>query len=108
MFEGIVIKRHRGGNGASFTVRKISYGVGVERVFADRSPSIDKVELLQRGKVRRAKLYYLRSRRGKESTVEGTLNTDKEEAEAPEADAASAEDKKTSTSASVGAQPTAV
>ncbi len=106
VFEGVVIKRRRGGNGASFTVRKISYGVGVERVFADRSPSIDRVEILQRGKVRRARLYYLRSRRGRESTVEGTLATDKDDASAPaEPEIVPGENK---TSATVGAQPTAV
>ncbi|MFH1016750.1 MAG: 50S ribosomal protein L19 [Pseudomonadota bacterium] len=106
VFEGVVIKRRRGGNGASFTVRKISYGIGVERMFADRSPSIERVELTQRGKVRRARLYYLRSRRGKQSTVEGTMAFEKEEGIAePTAAVESVENK---TSAGVATQPTAV
>ena len=72
VFEGTVIKRKRGGEGASFTVRKISYGVGVERVFAFQSPSIDRVEVMSRGKARRARLFYLRNRKGKEAFMEGT------------------------------------
>jgi len=71
VFEGIVIKKRRGEN-ASFTVRKISYGVGVERVFAFASPSVEKIEIIQRGKTRRARLFYLRGRRGGEATIEGT------------------------------------
>src|SRR5580765_7444951 len=58
VFEGTVIKRRRGGEGASFTVRKISYGIGVERVFAKLSPSIDRIEVTSRGKARRARLFY--------------------------------------------------
>jgi large subunit ribosomal protein L19 len=65
VFEGVVIAMRGGGSRASFTVRKVSYGVGVERVFPLHSPSIDKVEVVSSGKVRRAKLYYLRERRGK-------------------------------------------
>lgn len=68
-FEGVCIKRCRGGNRASFTVRKISYGVGVERVFADNSPNIDKVEVVSRGKVRQARLYYLRGLSGKAARI---------------------------------------
>ena len=69
-FEGVCISR-RGGEtlGASFTVRKISFGEGVERVFPLYSPQIDKIEVVRRGKVRRAKLYYLRSRRGKSARI---------------------------------------
>ncbi|MBP1722296.1 MAG: ribosomal protein, partial [Deltaproteobacteria bacterium] len=59
VFEGIVIRKRRGASRASFTVRKVSYGVGVERIFPTHSPAIDHVEIVQRGKVRRAKLYYL-------------------------------------------------
>lgn len=69
VFEGVVIRRHRGKIGASFTVRKVSYGVGVERVFPLHSPRIDKVELLRRGRVRRARLYYLRQRLGKAARI---------------------------------------
>jgi large subunit ribosomal protein L19 len=65
IFEGIVIARSGIGNLARFTVRKISYGVGVERIFPIHSPRIDKVEVVSRGRVRRAKLYYLRQRSGK-------------------------------------------
>jgi large subunit ribosomal protein L19 len=68
-YEGIVIARDGGGINESFTVRKISYGEGVERVFPLHSPNIDRVEVLRRGKVRRAKLYYLRDRRGKSARI---------------------------------------
>ena len=65
VFEGVVIKRQNAGLNETFTVRKISYGVGVERTFAVHSPKIEKVEVTREGKVRRAKLYYLRDRVGK-------------------------------------------
>ncbi len=68
-FEGICIRRRRGGPRASFTVRKISYGIGVERVFPLHSPSIDKIEVTRRGHVRRSRLYYLRGLRGKAARV---------------------------------------
>src|ERR1700674_4790197 len=68
-FEGIVIKMNRGGNRATFTVRKISYGIGVERIFPLHSPRIEKIQVLTRGKVRRAKLYYLRELAGKAARV---------------------------------------
>jgi len=71
IFEGVVIGQHRGGSRASFTVRKISYGVGVERIFPLHSPRIEKVEVVARGKVRRAKLYYLRERSGKAARLSG-------------------------------------
>ncbi len=70
VYQGIVIKRKRGNEGASFTVRKLSYGIGVERVFPFQSPAIEKVEVVQHGKVRRGRLYFLRGRRGKDATVE--------------------------------------
>lgn len=69
VFEGIVIKQNRGGVGATFTVRKISYGVGVERIFPAHSPLLDKVEVKNRGKVRRSKLYYLRELHGKAARI---------------------------------------
>jgi large subunit ribosomal protein L19 len=71
VFEGIVIALSGSGNRATFTVRKISYGVGVERIFPLHSPRIDKVEVVSRGKVRRAKLYFLRERSGKAARLYG-------------------------------------
>ena len=68
-FEGICIRRRGGGLGASFTVRKVTYGVGVERTFPTHSPSIDRIEILRHGIVRRAKLYYLRDLRGKAARI---------------------------------------
>jgi large subunit ribosomal protein L19 len=64
-FEGVVIKKTHGNSRATFTVRKISYGVGVERTFPLHSPSVDRIQVVTRGKVRRSRLYYLRGRRGK-------------------------------------------
>jgi large subunit ribosomal protein L19 len=69
IFQGVVIRRHGGGIGETFTVRKISFGVGVERTFPLHTPVIDKIELVTRGDVRRAKLYYLRGLRGKAAKI---------------------------------------
>jgi len=69
VFEGVVIRRRRGNMGATFTVRKISHGVGVEKTFALHSPRMEKVEIVSRGKVRRARLYYLRELRGKAARI---------------------------------------
>jgi large subunit ribosomal protein L19 len=69
VYEGVVIGRSGGGLNENFTVRKISYGEGVERVFPVYSPSVDSIEIVRRGKVRRAKLYYLRGRRGKSARI---------------------------------------
>ncbi|WP_248926397.1 50S ribosomal protein L19 [Paenibacillus hamazuiensis] len=70
LFEGVVIKRRGGGISETFTVRKISYGVGVERTFPLHTPKIEKIEVARRGKVRRAKLYYLRGLRGKAARIQ--------------------------------------
>ncbi|GGN49645.1 MULTISPECIES: 50S ribosomal protein L19 [Oceanobacillus] len=69
IFEGVVIKRQNGGISETFTVRKISYGVGVERTFPVHSPRVDKIEVTRKGTVRRAKLYYLRNLRGKAARI---------------------------------------
>ncbi|MFK5583666.1 MULTISPECIES: 50S ribosomal protein L19 [unclassified Serinicoccus] len=69
VFKGIVIRRHGGGIGETYTVRKVSFGVGVERTFPLHSPNVEKIELDSRGIVRRAKLYYLRDLRGKAAKI---------------------------------------
>jgi large subunit ribosomal protein L19 len=69
VFQGVVIRRQGGGLRETFTVRKMSYGVGVERTFPVHSPSIEKIETVTRGRVRRAKLYYLRDLRGKAARI---------------------------------------
>ncbi len=72
-FEGTVIARKHGGIAETFTVRRVSYGVGVERVFPIHSPNVEKVEIVRRGRVRRAKLYYLRGKVGKAAKVKQQL-----------------------------------
>ena len=72
-FEGTVIARKGSGVSETFTVRRVSYGVGVERVFPIHSPNVDKIELIRTGKVRRSKLYYLRDRVGKAAKVKQTV-----------------------------------
>lgn len=69
VFQGIVLKRHRAGARSTFTVRKMSFNVGVERIFLSHSPRIDKVEIVSKGAVRRARLFYLRDLRGKAARV---------------------------------------
>ncbi len=69
VFQGVVIRRHGGGIGETFTVRKVSFGVGVERTFPLHTPIIDHIEVVTRGDVRRAKLYYLRDLRGKAAKI---------------------------------------
>jgi large subunit ribosomal protein L19 len=69
VFEGVVIKRTRNGNRAAFTVRKVSYGVGVERIFPLHTPRIEKIEVVARGRVRRARLFYLRDLAGKAARI---------------------------------------
>lgn len=69
IFQGVVIKRKRGNMNASYTVRKISHGVGVEKTFALHNPRIEKIEILSRGRVRRSRLYYLRELKGKAARI---------------------------------------
>ncbi len=73
IFEGVVIDRRRGGSRASFTVRKISYGVGVERIFPLHTSRIEKIEVMQKGRVRRARLNYLRQLQGRAARIKGEL-----------------------------------
>ena len=73
VFTGTVIRRRGSGLGETFTVRRVSYGVGVERIFPVNSPKISKIEIVRKGKVRRAKLYYLRERVGKASRIKEKL-----------------------------------
>ena len=73
LFEGTIIAKNGGGISETFTVRRISYGVGVEKTFPVHSPNVEKVEIIRSGKVRRAKLYYLRDRVGKSSKVKEQL-----------------------------------
>src|SRR5256886_13631025 len=80
VFQGVVIRRQGGGARETFTVRKISYGVGVERTFPVHTPAIDKIEVMTRGRVRRAKLYYLRSLRGKRARIRERRETPAREA----------------------------
>jgi len=75
VFQGVVIRRHGGGVGETFTIRKVSFGVGVERTFPVHSPTIDSLEVVTRGDVRRAKLYYLRALRGKKAKIKEKRDT---------------------------------
>jgi len=70
-FEGVVIRKKGGGIRSTFTVRKISYGIGVERIFPNHSPRIEHIDVISRGKVRRAKLFYLRQLKGKAARIRG-------------------------------------
>ncbi|NIS61630.1 MAG: 50S ribosomal protein L19 [Proteobacteria bacterium] len=75
VFEGLVIRKRKGGVGATFTVRKVSYGIGVERIFPHHSPRIEKIEIVNRGRVRRARLYYLRQLKGKAARIKTKKQT---------------------------------
>jgi large subunit ribosomal protein L19 len=69
VFEGVVMRLRRGNTRGTFTVRKVSYGIGVERIFPLHSPYIDKIEVVSKGRVRRSRLYYLRGRKGKAARI---------------------------------------
>jgi len=69
IFQGVVISKRKGNTNATFTVRKVSYGVGVERIFPLHSPALDKIEVVTKGRVRRSKIYYLRKLRGKAARI---------------------------------------
>jgi large subunit ribosomal protein L19 len=69
VFQGFVLRKRKGNTGATFTVRKVSYGIGVERIFPSHSPNIDKIEIVSRGRVRRGRLYYMRKLRGKAARI---------------------------------------
>jgi len=69
VFQGLVIRKRKGKTGATFTVRKMSYGIGVERIYPLHSPTIDKIEVITRGKVRRGRLYYMRGLKGKAARI---------------------------------------
>jgi large subunit ribosomal protein L19 len=83
-FEGVCIRRVSRGSRSTFTVRKISYGVGVERIFPDNSPNIDKIEVMSRGRVRQAKLYYLRDLSGKAARIKEREGSNEERTERTE------------------------
>ena len=75
IFEGVVIRKKKGKMGATFTVRKVSYGIGVERIFPLHSPVIEKIEVIKRGRIRRARLYYLRQLGGKAARIKEKRQT---------------------------------
>ena len=90
IFEGVVIGQHRGGSRASFTVRKVSYGVGVERIFPLHTSRIEKIEIVARGEVRRARLNYLRELEGKAARIKGEKSGDAAEQQGAAGEAADA------------------
>ena len=90
IFEGVVIGQHRGGSRASFTVRKVSYGVGVERIFPLHTSRIEKIEVVARGEVRRARLNYLRGLEGKAARIKGEKSGDAAEQQGAAGEAADA------------------
>lgn len=86
VFQGVVIRKNRGGVGATFTVRKVSFGVGVERIFPEHSPRIEKLEVVSRGAVRRSRLYFLRELQGKAARLKQSRNPHAEDAAAASAE----------------------
>ena len=107
VFQGVVIRRQGGGIRETFTVRKISFGVGVERTFPVHSPSISKLEVVQRGRVRRAKLYYLRDLRGKKARIKERRIDDAKLAAMEAAVAAAAEEAEAEQALDVEGEPEA-
>ncbi len=114
VFEGVVIRRRKGGASASFTVRKISYGVGVERIFPVESPIVEKVEIKSRGHVRRSRLYYLRDLRGKKARLRskvrdlsGLISEEEADRQAGTAAEALADDAETAVEAAPPEEPVA-
>lgn len=106
-FEGVCIRRVSKGARSTFTVRKISYGVGVERIFPDNSPNIDKIEVISRGRVHQSRLYYLRDLSGKAARIkerEGTMHESSSAAASEEATAAAAEGAEGATEGGDGAK----
>ena len=102
-FEGVCIRRVSKGSRSTFTVRKISYGVGVERIFPDNSPNIDKVEVLQRGRVNQSRLYYLRDLSGKAARIKEREGTTHEVAASAAAESSAAEGGETASAETAGA-----
>lgn len=93
LFEGTVIKKGNRGAGKSFTVRKVAHGVGVERIFMETSPVIAKIEIVNKGKVRRSKLYYIRGLEGKAAKIEKDIQTNESAVQAAKAAATKAPSK---------------
>lgn len=106
IYEGVVLKQHRSGIRSTFTVRKMSYGVGVERVFPLYSPVISQIEVVTRGRVRRSRLYYLRERFGRKARIE-TLEQDRTQEKEPTKDKVTADEKSPSRTAKKVAEPAA-
>ena len=92
VFEGVVIRRRRAGSSSSFTVRRVTHGVGVERTFLVHSPRVEKVQVTRRGRVRRAKLYYLRGLTGRAARIKEARRPPRERRKEPTAEEAEAED----------------
>jgi large subunit ribosomal protein L19 len=101
VFEGVVIGQHRGGSRASFTVRKVSYGVGVERIFPLHTSRIEKIEIVARGEVRRARLNYLRELEGKAARIKGEKSSDEGSSSSSSSSSASADQSAGSTTEAV-------
>ena len=97
VFEGVVIRRRRGGASATFTVRKISYGVGVERIFPLHAPTVAKIEVKTRGRVRRSRLLYLRQRAGKAARIKDRFELARAEGGAADGEAGAAVGEETKT-----------